>query len=137
MAIYHCAVKIISRSSGRSSVGAAAYRAGEKLENERDGRTHDYTRKDGVVHTEIMTPDNAPEWAKDREKLWNEVEKAEKSIDAQLCREVEVALPTELTPEQQKELVRDYVKDNFVDRGMIADVAIHDKGDGIPTPISF
>lgn len=132
MAIYHCAVKIISRSSGRSSVGAAAYRAGEKLENERDGRTHDYTRKDGVVHTEIMTPDNAPEWAKDREKLWNEVEKAEKSIDAQLCREVEVALPTELTPEQQKELVRDYVKDNFVDRGMIADVAIHDKGDGNP-----
>ena len=132
MAIYHCAVKIIGRSSGRSSVGAAAYRAGEKLENERDGRTHDYTRKDGVVHTEIMTPDNAPEWAKDREKLWNEVEKAEKSIDAQLCREVEVALPTELTPEQQKELVRDYVKENFVDRGMIADVAIHDKGDGNP-----
>ena len=132
MAIYHCAVKIIGRSSGRSSVGAAAYRAGEKLENERDGRTHDYTRKDGVVHTEIMTPDNAPEWAKDREKLWNEVEKAEKSIDAQLCREVEVALPTELTPDQQKELIRDYVKENFVDHGMIADVAIHDKGDGNP-----
>ena len=132
MAIYHCAVKIISRSSGRSSVGAAAYRAGERLENERDGRVHDYTEKGGVVHTEIMTPDNAPEWAKDREKLWNEVEKAEKSIDAQLCREVEIALPTELTPEQQKELVRDYVKENFVDRGMIADVAIHDKGDGNP-----
>lgn len=132
MAIYHCAVKIIGRSSGRSSVGAAAYRAGEKLENERDGRTHDYTRKDGVVHTEIMTPENAPEWAKDREKLWNEVERAEKSIDAQLCREVEIALPSELTPEQQKELVRDYVKENFVDHGMIADVAIHDKGDGNP-----
>ena len=132
MAIYHCAVKIIGRSSGRSAVGAAAYRAGEKLENERDGRTHDYTRKDGVVHTEIMTPDNAPEWAKDREKLWNEVEKAEKSIDAQLCREVEVALPTELTPDQQKKLIRDYVKENFVDHGMIADVAIHDKGDGNP-----
>ena len=88
MAIYHCTVKIISRSSGRSAVGAAAYRAGEKLENERDGRTHNYTRKDGVVHTEIMTPENAPEWAKDREKLWNEVERAEKSFDAQLCREV-------------------------------------------------
>ena len=132
MAIYHCTVKIISRSSGRSAVGAAAYRAGEKLENERDGRTHNYTRKDGVVHTEIMTPENAPEWAKDREKLWNEVERAEKSIDAQLCREVEIALPSELTPEQQKELVRDYVKENFVDHGMIADVAIHDKGDGNP-----
>lgn len=132
MAIYHCAVKIISRADGRSSVGAAAYRAGEKLENERDGRTHDYTQKGGVIYTEIMTPDHAPEWAKDRDKLWNEVEKAEKQIDAQLCREVEVALPTELTPEQQKELVRDFVKENFVDRGMIADVAIHDKGDGNP-----
>lgn len=132
MAIYHCAVKIIGRSSGRSSVGAAAYRAGERLENERDGRVHDYTEKGGVTYTEIMTPENAPEWAKDREKLWNEVERAEKSIDAQLCREVEVALPTELTPEQQKELVRDYVKENFVDHGMIADVAIHDKGDGNP-----
>lgn len=132
MAIYHCAVKIIGRSSGRSSVGAAAYRAGERLENERDGRVHDYTGKGGVTYTEIMTPENAPEWAKDREKLWNEVERAEKSIDAQLCREVEVALPTELTPEQQKELIRDYVKENFVDHGMIADVAIHDKGDGNP-----
>ena len=125
MAIYHCAVKIIGRSSGRSSVGAAAYRAGERLENERDGRVHDYTEKGHVAYTEIMTPENAPEWAKDREKLWNEVERAEKSIDAQLCREVEVALPTELTPEQQKELVREFVKENFVDHGMIADVAIH------------
>ena len=132
MAIYHCKVGIISRSTGRSSVGAAAYRAGECLTNERDGITHDYTRKGGVTHSEIMTPDNAPEWAKDREKLWNEVEKAEKSVDAQLCREVEVALPAELTPEQQRELVRDYVKENFVDHGMIADVAIHDKGDGNP-----
>lgn len=132
MAIYHCKVTIISRSTGRSSVGAAAYRAGECLTNERDGRTHDYTRKGGVTHTEIIAPDNAPEWARDREKLWNEVEKAEKSIDAQLCREVEVALPAELNPEQQKELVRDYVKENFVDHGMIADVAIHDKGDGNP-----
>lgn len=132
MAIYHCQNKIISRSNGRSAVGAAAYRAGECLINERDGRTHDYTRKEGVTHTEIMTPDNAPEWAKNRGTLWNEVERAEKSIDAQLSREIEVALPAELTATQQKELVREYVKENFVDHGMIADIAIHDRGDGNP-----
>ena len=125
MAIYHLHTKIISRADGRSAVGAAAYRAGECLTNERDGRTHDYTRKGNVEHTEIIAPDNAPEWARDREKLWNEVEKAEKSIDAQLCREVEVALPAELNPEQQKELLREYVRENFVDHGMIADVVIH------------
>ena len=132
MAIYHCSVKVIGRSSGRSAVGSAAYRAGEKLENERDGVTHDYTHKGGVEHTEIMTPENAPDWTKDRGTLWNEVEKVEKRKDAQTAREVEVALPNELDREQQKELLRDYVKETFNDQGMIADVAIHDKGDGNP-----
>lgn len=132
MAIYHCSVKVIGRSSGRSSVGSAAYRAGEKLENERDGVTHDYSHKQGVEHTEIMTPEGAPDWTKDRGTLWNEVEKSEKRKDAQTAREVEVALPAELDREQQKELLRDYVKENFTDQGMIADVAIHDKGDGNP-----
>lgn len=124
MAIYHLHNKIISRADGRSSVGAAAYRAGERLTNERDGRVHDYTRKGNVEHSEIIAPDNAPEWAKNRETLWNEVEKNEKNIDAQLCRELEVALPAELTLEQQKELLRDFVKE-LVDQGAIIDAAIH------------
>ncbi len=132
MAIYHCSVKTISRGQGRSAVGAAAYRAGEKIENERDGMTHDYTRKEGVVHTEIMTPENAPDWTKDRGTLWNEVEKSETRVNSRTAREVEVALPKELDRESQKELLRDYVKENFNDQGMIADVAIHDKGDGNP-----
>lgn len=132
MAIYHCSVKTISRGQGRSAVGAAAYRAGEKLENERDGMTHDYTHKEGVEHTEIMTPENAPDWTKDRGTLWNEVEKSETRVNSRTAREVEVALPQELDRESQKELLRDYVKENFNDQGMIADVAIHDKGDGNP-----
>lgn len=132
MAIYHSSTKIIGRSSGRSSVGASAYRAGEKLHNERDGVTHDYTKKTGVEHTEIMTPDHVPEWAKDRQKLWNEVEKIEKAKNSQLAREVEVALPKELSRENQIELVREYTKENFTDKGMVADISIHDKGDGNP-----
>lgn len=124
MAIYHLHNKIISRADGRSSVGAAAYRAGERLLNERDGRTHDYTRKGNVEHTEILAPEYAPEWAKNRETLWNEVERTEKNINAQLCRELEVALPAELTLEQQKELLREFSKE-FVEQGAIVDVAIH------------
>ena len=132
MAIYHCSVKTIGRSSGRSSVGASAYRSGEKLYNQRDGLTHDYTRKTGVTHTEVMTPSHAPEWANNREKLWNEVEKIEKAKNSQLAREVEVAIPKELSKENQIELIREYTKENFVNKGMVADVSIHDKGDGNP-----
>lgn len=132
MAIYHCSVKVISRSSGRSAVGASAYRSGEKIENERDGIIHDYTNKSGIEHTEVQVPDNAPEWASDRDRLWNEVEKIEKAKNSQLAREVEVALPKELSKDEQVELVRDYVKENFVNKGMVADIAIHDKGDGNP-----
>ena len=132
MATYHLSAKIISRGSGRSSVGAAAYRSGERLTNERDGLTHDYTHKQGVAHKEILAPDHAPEWARDREQLWNAVEKVENRKDAQTAREIEVALPKELSRENQIELVREYTKENFVDKGMIADVAIHDKGDGNP-----
>lgn len=132
MAIYHCSIKVVGRSQGRSAVAAAAYRAGEKIENERDGIVHDFTRKSGVVHTEIMAPKNAPEWATDRNRLWNVVETIEKRKDAQLAKEVEVALPKEFSKEQQLQLVRDYVQDQFVSRGMIADIAIHDKGDGNP-----
>lgn len=131
MAIYHCSAKIIGRSGGRSAVAASAYRSGEKITNERDGITHDYTGKTGVVHSEILVPVNAPEWANDRSKLWNEVEQVEKSQKAQLAREIEVGLPNELNREQQIELCRDYSKE-FANNGMVADYSIHDKGDGNP-----
>ena len=94
--------------------------------------THDYTHKGGVVHTEIMLPAHAPPEFQDRSTLWNSVEQIEKTSDAQLAREIEVALPVELSPAAQLALVRSFVKDNFVDAGMCADFAIHDKGDGNP-----
>ena len=132
IAICHIPIKIIQRSKGKSAVAAAAYRSGTKLTNEWDGLTHDYTHKGGVVHAEIMLPVYAPPEFADRSTLWNSVEQIEKARDSQLAREVEVALPRELTREQQLALVRAYVKDNFVDAGMCADFALHDKGDGNP-----
>lgn len=132
MAIYHCSAKIISRSTGRSSVAAAAYRSGEKLHNDYDGMTHDYTKKQGVVYSEIMLCNNAPTEYQNRETLWNEVEKIEKGNRAQLSREIEIALPTELNREEQIKLVQDYTRENFVKSGMCADFSIHDKGDGNP-----
>ena len=128
----HIPVSIIKRSAGRSAVAAAAYRSGTKLTNEWDGLTHDYTRKGGIVHVEIMLPAHAPPEFADRSILWNSVEQIEKARDSQLAREIEAALPRELSIEQQLALVRSYVKDNFVDKGMCADFAIHDKGTGNP-----
>lgn len=125
MAIYHLSVKIIGRSSGRSSVAAVAYRSGDTLTNNYDGLTHDYSRKNWIEHTEIMLPSNAPESFKDRSALWNAVEMAEKSSNAQLAREIEIALPHELTLEQQTALIRAYIDKNFVSQGMCADFAIH------------
>ena len=132
MAIYHCSIKIISRGKGKSAVAAAAYRAGEKLTNEFDGITHDYTRKGGVIHTEILLPENAPAEYADRSLLWNAVEKAEKAKNAQLAREIEIALPQELTREQGISLAREYVKEQFVNAGMCADICVHDTGGGNP-----
>lgn len=132
MAIYHCTCKIISRGKGRSAVGSAAYRSGEKLINEYDGMEHDYRKKSGVVYSEIMLCENAPKEYQERSTLWNEVEKIEKGSKARLAREYEVALPVEMTREEQINLVRNFVKDNFVDKGMCADFAIHDKEDGNP-----
>ena len=117
---------------GKSAVAAAAYRSGEKLVNEWDGLTHDYTHKGGIVHTEIMLPTHAPPEFSDRSTLWNSVEEIEKSATAQLAREIEVALPVELSRTEQLALVRAFVKDTFVDAGMCADFAIHDKGNGNP-----
>lgn len=125
MAIYHLSVKIIGRNAGRSSVAAAAYRSGDTLTNQYDGLTHDYSRKHWIEHTEILLPTNAPESFKDRSTLWNAVELAEKSNNAQLAREVELALPKELTLEQQTALIRAYIQENFTSNGMCADFAIH------------
>ena len=132
IAIYHCCIKIISRGKGKSAVAAAAYRAGELIKNEYDGITHDYTRKRGIVHTEILLPANAPPEYTDRAILWNAVEKVEKAKNSQLAREIEIALPVELTEAQNCALVRDYVKQHFAEQGMCADIAIHDTGNGNP-----
>ena len=132
MANYHLTIKIFSRGKTKSAVAAAAYRAAEKIKNERDGLIHDYTRKGGVVHTEIILPNHAPIEYADRSALWNAVEEIEKPKNAQLAREVEISLPVELTAEQNLTLAREFVKSTFVDKGMCADLCVHDKNDGNP-----
>ena len=132
MTIYHLCIKIISRSKGKSAVAASAYRSGETIKNEYDGIVHDFTRKGGITHTEILLPQNAPQEFSDRGTLWNSVERIEKSKNSQLAREIEIALPKELDNEKQIELVQEYVKENFVKVGMCADIALHDKNDGNP-----
>lgn len=132
IAIYHWNIGIVSRGKGKSAVAAAAYRSGEKLTNEWDGMTHDYTRKGGVVHTEIMLPPHAPPSFSDRSTLWNSVELYEKAGNAQLAREIDAALPIELSREEQIRLVREYCSSQFVSRGMCVDFAIHDTDSGTP-----
>lgn len=127
MAIFHLSIKMLSRSSGKSAVAAAAYRAGAKLEEKETGYTHDYTRKSGVIYSEIFLPANAPREYQNREILWNEVQKVEKKSDAQLAREIEVALPVELSREEQITLLQKYIAENFTSAGMCADMAIHEK----------
>lgn len=126
MAIYHLAMKPINRSGGRSAVAAAAYRSSERLTNERDGQTHDFTHRRGVEHTEIVLPEGMDaEWAQDRSALWNAAELAEKRKDARVAREVEVALPHELTAEQRLALTREFAQ-GLADRYDVAvDFAIH------------
>jgi hypothetical protein len=128
MAIYHFDASVISRSKGRSATAASAYRAAERVRDARTGEVHDYTRKHGVEHTEILAPVHAPDWARDRSSLWNAVEDVERRRDAQVAREVRVALPSELTTAQNADLVRAFVQEQFVDRGMIADIALHAPG---------
>jgi hypothetical protein len=138
MAQYRLSVAIVSRSQGQSAVAAAAYRAGETLHDERTGEIKDYARRAwSVLYTQILTPENAPAWMRDRQRLWNGVEHREdfstKRGTAQLARNVELSLPHELTQEQRVELVCEFVKDEFVARGMVADIAIHAppyRGDG-------
>lgn len=128
MAIYHLSSQIIKRAKGRSAVAASAYRAGVKLLDERTGLTHDYSRKAGCNEAIILAPEHAPEWMLTRETLWNGVELKESRKDAQVAREIDIALPVELPPHKMKVLVKDYVKTQFVDSGMIADVAYHHLG---------
>jgi Ti-type conjugative transfer relaxase TraA len=136
MAIYHLHVKVIGRKSGSSAVASAAYRSASRLRDERLDRSHDFSTKRGVVHSEVMLPENAPEAWRDRERLWNDVEAFEIRKDAQLAREVEFAIPREMTQTQGIELARDFVRGEFVDRGMIADLNVHwDMAeDGMPKP---
>jgi Ti-type conjugative transfer relaxase TraA len=136
MAIYHLHVKVIGRKSGSSAVASAAYRSASRLRDERLDRSHDFSAKRGVVHSEVMLPENAPETWSDRERLWNDVEAFEVRKDAQLAREVEFALPREMTWVQGIELARDFVRAEFVDQGMIADLNVHwDMAeDGSPKP---
>jgi ATP-dependent exoDNAse (exonuclease V) alpha subunit len=124
MAIYHLSAKVMSRSTGRSIVAAAAYRSGTCLVEEKTGKVHDYSRK-AVEHTEILAPAGSPDWIYDRQTLWNRVEAIEKRKDAQLAREVEIALPRELTPEARLDLLRQFVREEFISRGMVADIGVH------------
>ncbi|AGB45179.1 Ti-type conjugative transfer relaxase TraA [Mesorhizobium australicum WSM2073] len=125
MAIYHLHVKVIGRKAGSSAVASAAYRSASRLRDERIERSHDFLAKRGVVHSEVMLPENAPEAWSDRERLWNDVEVFEVRKDAQLAREVEFALPRELSQAQGIELARDFVQAEFVSRGMVADLNVH------------
>jgi hypothetical protein len=128
MAIYHFSAKMISRSTGRSAVAAAAYRTAERIEDHRQGLEHDYSNRTGVLSSEILVPEGTPDSLRDRATLWNAVEAVERRKDAQLAREVTVALPHELNDTQRGDLVRSFVQSAFVDRGMIADVALHAPG---------
>jgi len=128
MAIFHLSVKPISRSAGRSSTAAAAYRAGEKIIDERTGEIHDYTRKKGVESADMVLPDGAPEWATNRAQLWNTAELAEKRKDACVAREYEVALPAELSAQERRKLALDFAKDMANREGCAVDVAIHAPG---------
>nr|WP_307998330.1 MobQ family relaxase [uncultured Merdimonas sp.] len=126
MAIYHMSAKVVSRGAGRSAVAASAYLSCSRMCNDYDGVQHDYTRKQGLIFQEVLLPPKAsPEW-KDREQLWNAVERAEKTKDSRLAREFVVALPIELPRKAQISLLRDFIQNNFVDMGMCADFAIHD-----------
>jgi Ti-type conjugative transfer relaxase TraA len=136
MAIYHFSAKVISRAAGSSAVAAAAYRSADRLHDERLGRSHDFSNKAGVVHSEVLLPEGAPEEWRDREQLWNTIEAVELRKDAQLAREIEFAIPREMDEAHGIKLARDFVQREFVDIGMVADLNVHwDIGaDGLARP---
>ena len=136
MAIPHFSVSIVARGSGRSAVLSAAYRHCARMEYEREARTIDYTRKQGLLHEEFVIPADAPDWLRvmiaDRsvsgasEAFWNKVEVFEKRVDAQLAKDVTIALPIELSSEQNIALMRDFVAEHLTTKGMVADWVYHD-----------
>ena len=126
MASYHLSVKTIKRSAGRAATAAAAYRVGERIECQREGRVHDYTRKQGIKETFIVTPENAPAWAQDRSKLWNEVEASETRRNSVTAREWELALPSEISTEDRSQITRDFAQELVSRYGVAVDVAIHE-----------
>ena len=138
MALFSWSMQVIKRSAGRSVVAAAAYRSAERLRDERQGIVHDYRRRSGVEHTEIIIPDDAPIWVRDigREGLWNKVEAGEKRKDAQTARELRIMIPREFDPATRIQVVHDYVRNSFVAKGMVADVCWHNKiaSDGLEQP---
>ena len=126
MAIFHLTAKVVSRGKGQSAIAAAAYRSGERLRDEQADEQKFYkARAERIEFTAIMAPGAAPAWANDRNALWNHAERAENRKDAQLAREIEVALPHELTPAQRIGLVKDFAREQFVRRGYAVDIAIH------------
>ncbi|MCB2009567.1 MAG: MobA/MobL family protein [Geminicoccaceae bacterium] len=124
----HTRIKPMKRSEGRNAVRSAAYRSGSKLTDGRTAETWDYTNRRGVEHAEIITPDEAPAWAMDRHQLWNRAEQAERRKDSQVAREYEFLFSYDLTPEQRIGIAREVAREEFVARGMVADVAIHRYG---------
>ena len=126
MAIYHLEAKVVSRGAGRSAVAASAYLSCSRLYNDYDGIPHDYTKKQGLVWQQVFLPEYAPQEWKDREQLWNAVEKVETAKDSRLAREFVVALPIELSREEQIELLQEFIQEQFLSDGMCADAAIHD-----------
>lgn len=130
MADYRLSTKSISRGKGQSSVASAAYRAAVRMVDVQTGNVHDFTRKQGVIHSEVITPAHTPDWMQDRAQLWNAVEAIETRKNSRLAREIQLSLPHELNPAQRRDLVRDFVREQFVNQGMIADINIHapDKG---------
>ena len=126
MAIYHLETKVVSRGAGRSAVAASAYLSCSRLYNDYDGIQHDYTKKQGLAWQEVFLPEYAPQEWKDREQLWNAVEEVETAKDSRLAREFVVALPIELSREEQIELLQEFIREQFVSDGMCADAAIHD-----------
>jgi hypothetical protein len=133
VASYHFSVQIIKRSRGQSVIAAAAYRAGSRIQDQESGHVHDYSRRRGVVSSEIVLPSGAAPFLSDRAKLWNLVDRMEGRRDAQLAREINLALPHELDADKRRKLLLSFVQEAFISRGMVADVAIHapvlEKGD--------
>ena len=126
---FHFSISMISRGKSKSAVASAAYISCEKIKNEWDGEVHDYHNKKGLLHSEIFLPENVPIALKDRTTLWNSIELNEKASNAQLARNFIIALPKELSFEENKKLITEFIQKNFVSKGMIADLAIHDESD--------